>query len=185
MFKRTLFLALLLLLCALPLSVGAAKSYTAERFDVEWNLTENGTLEVTETVVFRFAGGPFTYVYRELPQDYSDGIEGIAASLDGQLLPAGSQAGQVEIAGNDPIKVTWHFAPTTDTTHTFQLKYRVLGMIRQEAGADLFWWNALPTDYEYPIRRARCASPIRSGCSPAAPRRCAEALRRWPKGMAR
>ena len=68
MLKRTPFLAILLLLCALPLSVGAAKSYTAERFDVDWNLTENGTLEVTETVVFRFAGGPFTYVYRELPR---------------------------------------------------------------------------------------------------------------------
>jgi hypothetical protein len=149
--KPAPFLAILLLLCALPLSVGAAKSYTAERFDVDWNLTENGTLEVTETVVFRFAGGPFTYVYRELPQDYSDGIEGIATSLDGQLLPIGSQAGQVEIAGNDPIKVTWHLSPTADTTHTFQLKYRVLGMIRQEAGADLFWWNALPTEYEYPI----------------------------------
>ena len=169
MLKRTPFLAILLLLCALPLSVGAAKSYTAERFDVEWNLTENGTLEVTETVVFRFAGGPFTYVYRELPQDYSDGIEGIAASLDGQLLPAGSQAGQVEIAGNDPIKVTWHFAPTTDTTHTFQLKYRVLGMIRQVAGADLFWWNALPTDYEYPIASSTVRLTYPVGLQPSGP----------------
>ena len=169
MLKRTSFLAILLLLCALPLSVGAAKSYTAERFDVEWNLTESGTLEVTETVVFRFAGGPFTYVYRELPQDYSDGIEGIAASLDGQLLPAGSQAGQVEITGNDPIKVTWHFAPTTDTTHTFQLKYRVLGMIRQAAGADLFWWNALPTDYEYPIASSTVRLTYPVGLQPSGP----------------
>lgn len=151
MLKRASLPAILLLLCALALPVGAAKSYAADRFDVDWNLTESGVLEVTETVVFRFEGGPFTYVYRELPRGYSDGIEGIAASLDGRLLPTGSQAGQVEITGSDPIVVTWHFAPTSDAAHTFQLKYRVLGMIRQEAGADLFWWNALPTEYEYPI----------------------------------
>ena len=151
MFRRVMLLSALLLLIAFPLCEAAAKSYTAEHFDVDWNLTESGVLEVTETVVFRFEGGPFTYVYRELPADYSDGIEGIAASLDGEPLPQGSQAGQFEIEGNSPIKVTWHFPPTTDTTHTFQLKYRVLGVIRQAEGADLFWWNALPTDYEYPI----------------------------------
>ena len=151
MVKRVMLLAALLLLIAFPLCEAAAKSYTAERFDVDWNLTESGVLEVTETVVFRFEGGPFTYVYRELTDDYSDGIEGIAASLDGKPLPQGSQAGQFEIEGNSPIEVTWHFPPATDTTHTFQLKYRVLGVIRQAEGADLFWWNALPTDYEYPI----------------------------------
>ena len=151
MFKRVMLLAALLLLIAFPLCGAATKSYTAERFDVDWNLTESGVLEVTETVVFRFEGGPFTYVYRELTDDYSDGIEGIAASLDGKPLPQGSQAGQFEIEGNSPTKVTWHFPPATDTTHTFQLKYRVLGVIRQTEGADLLWWNALPTDYEYPI----------------------------------
>jgi uncharacterized protein (TIGR04222 family) len=128
-----------------------SKSYSAERFDVDWNLLEGGTLEVTETVVFRFEGGPFTFVYRELPDDYSDGVEVISASLDGQPLPQGSEAGQVEIKGDSPIVVTWHLPPTTDATHTFELKYRVLGVVRQEEGADVFWWNALPTEYEYPI----------------------------------
>lgn len=167
--QRAAVIAILLLLCALPLSVGADKSYTAERFDVAWNLTENGALEVTETVVFRFAGGPFTYVYRELPQGYSDGIKGLAASLDGQPLPAGSQAGQVEISGSDPIKVTWHFAPTSDATHTFQLKYRVLGVIRQEAGADLLWWNALPSEYEYPIASSTVRLAYPAGLRPSGP----------------
>jgi len=106
MLKRSFLWLIALLLCAIPLSVGAAKSYSAERFDVDWNLTESGLLEVTETVVFKFAGGPFTFVYRDLPTAYSDGIWDIEASLDGQPMPKGSQAGQVEIEWDNPIKVT-------------------------------------------------------------------------------
>lgn len=152
-FVWVLLVAMLIGSAAL-LPAGAAKSYSADRFDVDWNLSENGVLEVTETVEFRFEGGPFTYVYRELPDDYSDGVTDIRASLDGQRLPAGEEAGQVEIAGRDPIVVTWHFEPTSDATRTFQLSYRVLGVVRQEAQADLFLWNALPTDYEYTIARS-------------------------------
>ena len=66
MLKRLTPLLLLLIILAVPFSAGAAKSYRAERFDVDWNLTEAGVLEVTETVVFRFEGGPFTFVYRDL-----------------------------------------------------------------------------------------------------------------------
>ncbi len=169
MFKRVLLVSALLLLCAVPPCVGATKSYTAERFDVDWNLTESGVLEVTETVVFRFEGGPFTFVYRELPGDYADGIEEIRASLDGLPLPPGTEAGQVEIEGGAPIKVTWHFAPTSDTTHTFRLNYRVLGVIRQAEDADLFWWNALPTDYEYPIASATVRLAYPANLQPSGP----------------
>ena len=131
---------------AAPLGVTAAgKSYTAERFDVDWNLLADGLLDVTETVEFRFEGGPFTYVYRELPEDYSDGISNIQASLDGRPLPVGEGAGQFEVSGSDPVKITWHLPPTSDATHVFQLKYWVAGVVRQEADADLFFWNALPT----------------------------------------
>lgn len=169
MFKRVLFVSALLLLCAAPACIGATKSYTADRFDVDWNLTESGSLEVTETVVFRFEGGPFTFVYRELPGDYADGIDSIMASLDGLPLPPGRGAGQVEIEGGAPIKVTWHFAPTSNATHTFRLKYRVVGVIRQAEGADLFWWNALPTDYEYTIASATVRLTYPANLQPAGP----------------
>lgn len=169
MFKRALLVSALLLLCVVPSCIGATKSYTAERFDVDWNLTESGVLEVTETVVFRFEGGPFTFVYRELPGDYADGIEDIRASLDGLPLPPGTGAGQVEIERGALSKVTWHFAPTSDTTHIFRLKYRVLGVIRQAEGADLFWWNALPTDYEYTIASATVRLTYPSNLQPSGP----------------
>lgn len=135
----------------------AAKSYSADRFDVDVVVQDDGSLLVTERLTLRFVDGPFTYVYRHLPAEYTDGIDVISASVDGVLLSEGKEAGQVEITGRDPVKVTWHFAPTTDSTRTFDLTYRVWGVIRKESDADVLIWQALPDDYEYSI----AASTIR------------------------
>ena len=151
--NRKCLLVVSVLCFALPIgTAAAAKDYSADRFDVDIAMQPDGSLLVTETVVFRFSGGPFTFVFRELLPDRSDGIADIAAALDGLTLLRGTHAGQVEIAGGDPIKVTWHFDPTSDATRTFTLSYRVLGAIEQAADADVLYWNVLPTDYEYPIR---------------------------------
>lgn len=147
-------LVLLFIAACLVAPAAAAKDYSADRYDVTWDVQEDGSLLITETVVFRFEGGPFTYVYRELPLDYCDGIVDIRATLDGVPLPAGDAAGQAELTGRDPIKVTWHFAPASDAVHTFGLSYRALGVVRQEAEADLLRWHALPTDYDYRITQA-------------------------------
>ncbi|MBN2006194.1 MAG: DUF2207 domain-containing protein [Anaerolineae bacterium] len=128
-----------------------AKSYNAERFDVDMVVEEANTLLVTETLALNFSGGPFTYVFRELPTDHTDGIDDIHAEMDGVELPAGTEAGQVEIKGADPIRITWHFAPTTDRTHTYTLRYRVHGVIRQETDADLLLWQVLPEEHDYTI----------------------------------
>jgi hypothetical protein len=147
-------LALILVLVGLLLWPGTAlgaKEYSADRFDMQAAVQADGSLLVSETVVFRFVGGPFTYVFRTLPTDYTDGITEITASMDGVTMPPGKGAGQVEISGHDPLKVTWHFVPTSDSTHTFVLRYRMLGVIRQDRDTDLLLWYALPTDYDYRI----------------------------------
>lgn len=132
----------------------ATKSYSADRFDVLVEVQPGGELLVTETLVFRFAGGPFTYTFRNIPTDKTDGVEIVSATLDGVTLSQGAQPGQVEIQGSNPVKVTWRFAPTSDSTHTFGLIYRVRGVIRQEPGADLLRWQALPEEHDYAIARS-------------------------------
>jgi hypothetical protein len=44
-----------------------AKSYSADRFDEQIAVQSDGTLLVRETIVFKFIGGPFTFVYRDIP----------------------------------------------------------------------------------------------------------------------
>lgn len=149
---------LFLLLCsALFFTTGAqlGKTYRAERFDVEVAVQPDGSLDIVETVVYRFTGGPFSFVFRELPTDHTDGITGITAGMDGMTWPQGTEPGEVEISGRDPIRVEWHLPPTSDTTHTFTLAYTQLGVVERGTESDVLNWQALPDEYEYEIDSSR------------------------------
>ncbi|MBP9501495.1 MAG: DUF2207 domain-containing protein [Candidatus Promineofilum sp.] len=152
---RKLFFGLLC--CALFFTMGAqlGKSYRAERFDVEVAVQPDGSLNIEETVAFRFSGGPFSFVFRELPTDHTDGITGITAGVDGVTWPQGTGPGEVEISGRDPIRVEWHLPPTADTTQTFTLAYTQLGVVERGTEADVLNWQALPDEYEYEIDSSR------------------------------
>jgi hypothetical protein len=142
--KPRLFL-LLLWLVGLSAVPAEAKSYSAERFDSHIWLFAGGAIEVTETVVFRFVDGPFTFVFREIPRRGTDSIEVIRATMDGRELPTGDQPGHVELGGNSRLRVQWHFPePVSNSTHTFTLTYRVEGVVRQSEDGDLLAWRALP-----------------------------------------
>ena len=118
-------LLLPLLFVALLFSIAAQddRSYSADRFDVDVAAQTDRSLVVEETVTFRFVGGPFSFVFRELPTDHTDGITDIVAGVDGVPWPQGTGPGQVEIEGNNPIVVTWHLSPTSDTVQNFTLSY--------------------------------------------------------------
>jgi len=144
----------LLLAMVLLFALGAKqaeKSYGAQRFDVAAEVLPGGDLQVHESVIFNFQGGPFTFVFRELPNHSTDGITNIVASVDGRVLPQGSGPGQVEVIYDDPIRVTWHMEPTSDAAREFGLDYRMLGVVRQESNTDWLWWRPLPVEYEYAI----------------------------------
>jgi len=132
----------------------AAKHYTAEVFDVVLDVQPDGALVVTETVRFRFEGGPFTYAFRDLAYTELDEIDRLLASMDGAILPQGTGPGQVEVVASRPLKVTWHFAPTSDSVHEFVLTYRVQGAIRKEAAADALIWRAIPEEHDYEIEQS-------------------------------
>ena len=152
---RKLSLLLLILLVSLFIAtpVFAAKSYYAERVDVLIELQDNGSAIITETVEFRFEGGPFTFAFREISANETDRLTFLDASMDGAPMSLGTQAGQVEVeAGDplDPLKVTWHFSPTSNTSHVFVIRYRADGIIRK-GDADTFIWRAIPEDHDYSI----------------------------------
>jgi uncharacterized protein (TIGR04222 family) len=128
----------------------AAKTYHAERFDVQIDLEGNGSAVITETVEFRFDGDPFTFAFREISATETDGITFLEASMDGVPMAQGTEAGQVEVRAGDPLKVTWYFAPTSDTTHVFTVRYRADGVIRKGDG-DTLIWRAIPEEHDYTI----------------------------------
>src|SRR5512145_1839571 len=112
MIRRLSATVILVLLVSLLVTIPAlaAKSYYAEYFDVQIDIQKDGSAIVTETVEFHFSGDPFTFAFREISANNTDGITFLDASIDGIPMPQGTQAGQVEIEAGDPLKVTWHFS---------------------------------------------------------------------------
>ena len=94
---------ILLVTFFIPSAARAAKSYYAERFDVQIDLQENGSAIITETVEFHFSGDPFTFAFREISAHQTDGLTFLDASMDGVPMPLGTQAGQVEVEAGDPL----------------------------------------------------------------------------------
>lgn len=148
----TVVLALLISLLVTT-QASAAKSYYAERFDVQIDIQENGSAIVTETVDFHFSGDPFTYAFRDISATNTDGITFLDASMDGMPMSLGSQAGQVEVEAGNPLKVTWHFSPTSEAAHVFTVRYRADGIIRK-GDADTIIWRAIPEDHDYTINHS-------------------------------
>ena len=76
MSRKTLLSSLIVLALAVVAAAPAwaAKDYNAERFDVQFELQPDGSALVTEKVVFRFEGGPFTYAFRDIAATETDGI---------------------------------------------------------------------------------------------------------------
>jgi uncharacterized membrane protein YgcG len=133
------------------------RSYKAARFDVALVVEPGGNLEITEAIDFEFTDGPFTYASREIPLEGSDGLEGFHGFLDGHELRvgAGERPGlEVERKGRS-MRVTWLFPPTSDTSRRLELKYRVFGAVRRDAGSDLLIWNAVPHRHDYRIESSQ------------------------------
>jgi uncharacterized protein (TIGR04222 family) len=59
----------------------------------------------------------------------------------------------VEVEAGDPLKVTWHFRPASNTAHVFVVRYRADGVIRQGDG-DTLIWRAIPEEHDYSIERS-------------------------------
>lgn len=132
----------MLLLGSIP---GYSKSYSADRCDVRVEVKPDAGVLVTESMRFRFTGGPFTYVFRDLPLRAVDDIRDIETTVDG--MPD-----QAEIRHGNPIRVRWVFSPVSDTMKTFTLRYRVLGVMQP---GDTLSWHALPTRRDYRISSCR------------------------------
>jgi uncharacterized protein (TIGR04222 family) len=142
-------LAVLISLVAAP-AMGEGR-YSADRYDSQIEVLDDGTIRVGETITIQFETGTFTQFFRAIPVRMTDGLEIVSASMDGQRLPEGNGPGRIQISGSSNVRVTWRFPPTSGSIHTFDLVYLVHGVVRQEEDADLVAWRILPTEHRYQI----------------------------------
>jgi hypothetical protein len=145
----------LFVLCGLVLlGTGAAaqeKTFFAEHYDARLEVLHGGTVRVVETVTLRFNGGTFREFYRVVPTRATDGIEIVSATLDGQVMPTGDGAGHIKVSRSPQVRVTWQFAPVSNSSHTFELTYLAHGRVRRAADHDFLGWRILPSEHGYRI----------------------------------
>lgn len=146
------------LLLLWPEGIGAqsaTRGLHADRFDVAMTLLADGSVDVRETVVFRFSEKTFTTVEREIPLRRTDGVIDVRASIDGRRL--GSEGDErVRIRqGRRALKVTWRFPKITEQRRAFTLEYRAMGVLALANGRASLAWTVLPSRHRYPIEEAR------------------------------
>jgi hypothetical protein len=145
---------LVALLCAAATTALFAKEYRAQRFDARIEVMNGGAIKVTETIVFEFTEGTSRRVFRTIPTRYTDGVEFVSASMNGQVLPRGKNPGEVEVRRKNGLRIDWHFTPVSPSTHTFTLEYIVRGVVKRVDGQDLLEWQVLPREHDYAIASA-------------------------------
>ena len=154
-------------------SAAAAKAYRASRFDVTLEAAADGSIVVTERVVFEFGPDSFTTVFRDLPTRRTDGITVLSANMDGRALERGRGPGQYDVRRSDKSqnqpRVSWYFAPITQSSHFFELRYRVAGVTEHAPGADTLAWRILPTRHEYEIGCSQLVVKSPSDVQPVEP----------------
>jgi hypothetical protein len=154
--------AWLALLLALLLSAPASaqtKSFSYDRIDVTIDVRPDGTLDVAETMTLAYQGGPFSSANRAIALQRLDNLREIAV---GEGAQAYTEAQSDKRPGTfvvqraaDNVKVTWYYPPTSDTTRTFTLRYRVDGAVRVGDAANEIWWVAIFPDRSVPVQRSQ------------------------------
>jgi len=158
--SKRLLLGLAVLVCVVwPLAAHAqpnARQLHGERVETTLTLRPDGSLDVVETITFRFTDRTFHEVERRVPTRQVDDLVDVEALMDGRVLPLGEDEGQAEIRHRRrELQVFWRFPETTDATHQFTLKFRAMGAVHINNGRANLAWHILPTRHRYRISNAQ------------------------------
>ena len=151
--NATMAAAATLLMAAAAVGVDAApaqeKSYEIGSYDVDVAVRPDGSYAVTERITFRFAGGDFSRIHREIPRSRVDSLTGVEASSPDVAVRQSS----VERSG-DRLRVRVQFVPARGAVELV-LRYRAHGAIQEDDGRNVVHWAAVGDGWEVPVDSVR------------------------------
>jgi len=160
-FWLALFVALLLGLAGYKAVLAQDKTLFWNRYDVNLTVQQNSDILVEERQQITFTSGSFRFGYAAIPLDRVERITDVSVS---EIINSGERAytpnsqsdyGFTSAINEGNLEITWYFPATHNTTHTYILRYRVMGGLRIYDGGDQVWWKAIPPDHNFPIRNAQ------------------------------
>lgn len=146
-----------LILTAALVLTGTAKAQTQtlhwERFDVNITVFENGDFQIEEVQEIAFTSGSFHFGYRNIPMDRLEDITDVEVwEGNRQYEPGrgGNYTYQTSVEDGD-FEIRWYFPYTSNSSHTFTLRYTVKGGLRYYEDGDQLYWKAVYADRDFPV----------------------------------
>ncbi|MCB0167924.1 MAG: DUF2207 domain-containing protein [Anaerolineae bacterium] len=155
-----LLLTFLMLLAAFAPALAQEKSLIWQQYDVDIEVQPNGDMLIEETQQIDFTSGSFRFGFAAIPLDRVERITDIQLSevINGSERPytpnSSSEYGFTTVQNEGNLEITWYFPPTQNSSHTYILRYRVIGGLRIYEGGDQMWWKAIAPDHNFPIESA-------------------------------
>ncbi|HEY80663.1 MAG TPA: DUF2207 domain-containing protein [Caldilineae bacterium] len=152
---RWVLLLTIFVLCAALPAAAQSKSVVWNRFDVDITVNPDGTFDVVEKQEIQFIGGPFTYGFRDISTDKTEGISDIrVGDVNGDYLQSSEEEPGTFYVDqrSGSVYVKWFFEPTTDAVRTFVIRYKVHGGLRYYDEGDQLWWKAVYADRPAEVR---------------------------------
>ncbi|ESA35860.1 zinc ribbon nin one binding type [Leptolyngbya sp. Heron Island J] len=138
--------------CVLCLSIGLAQAATPffwDSIDVDMTLAANGDLLVTETQTYVFTDSHSNERYRYIPLEGIDNIADVTVYENNE--PLAIETGN----RNNNYWIRWQHPLNIPATHTFVIKYRVVGGVQVKGNRSQLYWNALFPERSAAINRGR------------------------------
>jgi hypothetical protein len=119
------------------------------RIDVNLDVQTNGDMWVTERQEYVFQEDYPNQRYRYIPLEKVDAIKDVTVQENNQLIP--SETG-IE---NNQLWIRWNHPLNPPETHTFVLKYRVVGGLQVNDQDTQVYWKAVFADRKASVQNAK------------------------------
>jgi len=156
-----IILAMLTIVAAALPALAQDKTLLWQRYDVNIFVEKNSDIQVEEVQTIEFTSGTFRFGFAAIPLNRVEQITDVRVSE----IINGSERAYTPNSTNDygfttnntgtDLEITWYFPPTSNSQHTYVLRYRVIGGLRIYDGGDQLWWKAIAPDHNFPIRTSR------------------------------
>jgi uncharacterized membrane protein len=144
----------------------AARRIVIQHFDDEVLVSEDGTIDVTETIEARFIGENWHGLYRSIPVEYTT-EQGANYTLFLDHVSATDSEGNAlkfeQSREGRYTKFKIYIPNADDSTHTIVFHYRVLDAMRFFEDHDELYWNVTGNDWEVPIEFASADIALPAG----------------------
>jgi len=164
-YLRLFALCLTAFLVALSASA-AARRIVIQHFDDEVVVSEDGIIDVTETIEARFIGENWHGLYRSIPVEYTTEQGANYTLFLDRISATDSDGNALKLEQNREGRYTKfkiYIPNADDSTHTIVFHYRVLDALRFFEDHDELYWNVTGNDWEVPIEFASAHIALPAG----------------------